>query len=457
MPGLSYAVDNTWGFPSAVVNIYGSLTGPRAGDPLTIAKNYILEKAQFFNVTAADLANLRITDNITWPIGNAKIVYFTQTHNGIPLAGGVSSAGLKADGSISIINSNLISNIGSQVNATTPGISAQQAILAAAQDAGIVVNGGLTSTTPRGVEQVPTYINTSISVDPIPVKLQYMPIAPGHVRLVYNTRIFIPGTTYQFEYNIDAVSGQVYNRQNLIAGDSYRVFKSPNATPAEGGRVMVSNPADPVASPWGWHDTNGRTGAEYNITRGNNVFAKYGPLADPGDDDIGTPGPSAPQSGAGNVYDWPVDLRFNPETYWQASTTNLFYAMNYYHDVLYRAGFTESTGNFQQNNYGKTAAARQGDYILGVAQSGWQLGNFNNAFFVSAPDGQIGRMAMFQWNITGVKRDGDFDTNIVYHELTHGTANRMVGGSAQSTSCPASSSRVASARAGLMHWASSSI
>jgi hypothetical protein len=29
-----------------------------------------------------------------------------------------------------------------------------------------------------------------------------------------------------------------------------------------------------VASPYGWHDTNGVTGAEYTITRGNNVWAK---------------------------------------------------------------------------------------------------------------------------------------------------------------------------------------
>jgi hypothetical protein len=37
---------------------------------------------------------------------------------------------------------------------------------------------------------------------------------------------------------------------------------------------LVADPADLLASPNGWHDTNGSVpGAEYTITRGNNVYA----------------------------------------------------------------------------------------------------------------------------------------------------------------------------------------
>jgi extracellular elastinolytic metalloproteinase len=35
----------------------------------------------------------------------------------------------------------------------------------------------------------------------------------------------------------------------------------------------VVNPADPTASPFGWHDSNGAVGAEFNTTNGNNVNA----------------------------------------------------------------------------------------------------------------------------------------------------------------------------------------
>lgn len=33
------------------------------------------------------------------------------------------------------------------------------------------------------------------------------------------------------------------------------------------------NPADPTASPFGWHDTNGVAGPEFTVTNGNNVNA----------------------------------------------------------------------------------------------------------------------------------------------------------------------------------------
>jgi hypothetical protein len=35
----------------------------------------------------------------------------------------------------------------------------------------------------------------------------------------------------------------------------------------------VTDPANSIAS-FGWHDTNGVSGVEYTITRGNNVWAK---------------------------------------------------------------------------------------------------------------------------------------------------------------------------------------
>ena len=51
----------------------------------------------------------------------------------------------------------------------------------------------------------------------------------------------------------------------------YRVFPIPFESPSDGDRVLVQNPADPSASPFGWHDTNGVAGPEFTVTRGNNV------------------------------------------------------------------------------------------------------------------------------------------------------------------------------------------
>ena len=50
----------------------------------------------------------------------------------------------------------------------------------------------------------------------------------------------------------------------------------PTEHPQDGGLFqMLTDPHRPtsVASPFGWHDTNGVAGAEFTVTRGNNVDA----------------------------------------------------------------------------------------------------------------------------------------------------------------------------------------
>jgi extracellular elastinolytic metalloproteinase len=42
----------------------------------------------------------------------------------------------------------------------------------------------------------------------------------------------------------------------VLDGSSYRVFAWPNESPNDADRTLVANPADSVASPHGWHDTN---------------------------------------------------------------------------------------------------------------------------------------------------------------------------------------------------------
>jgi extracellular elastinolytic metalloproteinase len=56
-------------------------------------------------------------------------------------------------------------------------------------------------------------------------------------------------------------------------GSSYRVFQAPTESPNDYDRRLVENPAEETASPFGWHDTDGSPGAEFTITRGNNVHA----------------------------------------------------------------------------------------------------------------------------------------------------------------------------------------
>jgi hypothetical protein len=208
------------------------------------------------------------------------------------------------------------------------------------------------------------------------------------------------------------------------ATGTYRVFAIPFESPTAPGAVhtLVANPAHPVASPFGWHDTNGVPGPEFTITRGNNVHA-YLDTNNSGSPDPG----SEPDGGPGLIFDFAFDPTLPPSggTNPQASVVNLFYWNNIVHDLLYVHGFDEMSGNFQVNNYGRGGIG--GDDVRAEGQDG---GGINNANFFTPPDGSRPRMQMYNWNLTTPHRDGDFDAGIIAHEYGHGWSIRLTGGPA---------------------------
>src|SRR6185436_18290711 len=97
---------------------------------------------------------------------------------------------------------------------------------------------------------------------------------------------------------------------------SYNVFAIPVESPNFGSRTVVTNPADTTASPFAWHDTNGAAGAEFTVTRGNNVNAA----------EDGNNRGFQPNGGASLTFNFPLDLTQQPDAYESAAITNLFYA-----------------------------------------------------------------------------------------------------------------------------------
>jgi len=178
-----------------------------------------------------------------------------------------------------------------------------------------------------------------------------------------------------------------HNKKGKTA--SYRVFAFPVESPNHGETSLVQN-VEGSASPYGWHDVNGIKGADYSITRGNNVYAS---------DDIGAtnePGYS-PKADTNLSFDFPFKPEGAPKANLDAAVTNLFYANNVLHDVLYEYGFTEQSGNFQLNNYHQSPDG-SGDPMLAEAQDG---SSFNNATFSFASDGKSPRIQMFLWTTAG--------------------------------------------------------
>lgn len=116
-------------------------------------------------------------------------------------------------------------------------------------------------------------------------------------------------------------------------------------------------------------------------------------------------------------------IEFNPEDQFgdDQKLLNIFYFCNYMHDFLFILGFNEAAGNFQRVNL--THSGMGGDPVTARAHSGAVRGTANMS---TAADGTPPVMNMGL--VTRTNRHTAFDSQVVFHEYTHGLTNRLVGG-----------------------------
>ena len=391
-----------------------------------------------------DLSQLRITDVVPSLNPNIQHVYVQQMHNNIPIQYATYKLTVN-NGKVTWHIDQFVSNVTDRLATTTASLSPENAVLKTAQAHQLkapMLNGS------KNAQGAYVYHDESVALEPITVQQLYQ-LYEGELRLVWNVSFYQKDGQHWWSENIDANTGQVLRTEdwviscnwgdnhsehnhndvvtaieetpvvegpaNFLAGESYNVYAMPFESPLDGGRTVVNEPQNLTASPFGWHDTNGANGAEFTITRGNNVWAQ--------DDTNGNNGTgSSPDGRSGLDFNFPINLNNQPSTYLDAATTNLFYWNNIMHDVWYQYGFNEASGNFQENNYGNGGSGS--DSVNADCQDGSGL---NNANFSTPPDGGNPRMQMFLWS-GNPQIDGDLDNGIIAHEYGHGISIRLVGG-----------------------------
>jgi len=365
------------------------LTGPRRGDPLAIALKYLRKHRQELGLSAADIADLTVTDRYVSPHTGVTHLYLRQRYNGIEVFDANLNVNIARNGSIISLHSNFVPNLQAAVEGQAVR-SAEDSVLGVARRLGLKAPPLLEIRELRGgPARGAVFAESGISLEPIRTKLVYQRVAGDRLRLAWEIELYEPSAKHWWNLRADAETGEILARSDYVADndDTYNVFAHPKESPSDGPRTLEANPADATASPFGWHDTNGAAGAELTVTRGNNAHAytdlDANNVADPGSD---------PDGGAGLVFDFPLDLTQSPTTYRPAAVANLFYWNNIVHDVTYGYGFNEAAGNFQVNNYGRGGTGN--DDVRAEAQDGSGL---NNANFGTGVEGVRPRMQMFVW------------------------------------------------------------
>jgi extracellular elastinolytic metalloproteinase len=395
---------------------------------LDIALRYIEKHHDQWDLTPEDVSDLAVSDQYQSRHNGVTHLFFKQQYQNIPVFNALIGIHVSARGQVAYATSTFVPNLAEKINTTSIAVSAQEAVRLAADHLKLELMEPLQILDSRGKTEV-TLNGAGIARAPIVARLVFQPLRNGALRLAWELSIDQINSADYWNLRFDAQDGRLLGQGNYtihcrhgdpsahlsgeacleersIAGRAfvpaqeallmdnapppasaqYRVFPIPVESPAHGDQQLVSNPADSIASPFGWHDTNGLEGPEYTITRGNNVHA----FLDPNDMDVSSK--DEPDGGEELIFDFPFDPAKEPDSVQNAAVTQLFYMNNIMHDFVYQYGFDEQAGNFQQNNYGKKGDA--GDPVKANAQDGGSLGNAN---FTSPPDGEAGRMQMYLW------------------------------------------------------------
>jgi len=393
---------------------------------LDLALSFLNENAVTLGLGNNDLLDPYVTSQYSDSDTGISHIYLRQKVNGLQVADADFGIGIAADGAVISAGGGFVRDLSATLanpRTSDPIMSPIDAVRHAATALGLPLeNDGTFADPVLGPTRSFTINSPTVSQDPITAQLHYVPTADGSAVMAWELIILTPDGQHWYDLSINVQDGDIVRLCDWMSDASYHALPLPSDSVQDGGFATINNPANPTASPFGWHDTNGVAGAEFTDTRGNNVDAHL----DRNADNVADVSPPRPDGGASLNFD---GFLFNPALDPSAllnqnsAVVNLFVMNNVLHDIHYQYGFTEAAGNFQVNNYGKGGAAN--DAVQADAQDG---SGTNNANFGTPADGSAPRMQMYTWTSAIPDRDSDLDNGVITHEYGHGVSNRLTGG-----------------------------
>ncbi|MEM1121486.1 MAG: T9SS-dependent M36 family metallopeptidase [Bacteroidota bacterium] len=387
-----------------------------------LADDVLKRTATNYNLSSEDLADWIVKDEHVSNVSGVHHIYVRQRYQGIEIYNADASMHVAADGKLLQHHNQFVANVANKISGIPLSLSRVGAVEAVANNMGYTISAPITVVNDfQRIDQKGILSKGGISNEDIPVQLMSYLADDGQLKLTWNLSILETGQQNWWSFRVDVNTGEILSQVNWmktcnfhedafhnhsrkcvsipaaanrrgfarqaakVDGSTYNVYPLGVESPNHGDRQLLSEPADPTASPFGWHDTDGVAGAEFTITRGNNVHAQ--------EDRDGNNGTGySPDGGASLDFDFPLDLSLLPAQNEDAMITNLFYWNNAIHDVLHYYGFDEASGNFQETNYSGNGLGQ--DYVFADAQDG---SGINNANFGTPEEGTNPRMQMFLW------------------------------------------------------------
>jgi len=416
----------------------------KAQSPSTLVENQLAEH----NLDASASA-WKITRDHQSATSGIIHIYYQQAIEGVLLRGTESSLHFSRAGDLLRDNNKFSANISSiKTRRPSQANDPLMAIHSAMDHLGISSMGKFKALADhdRG-DHVRFYENVAVSEEEIAAKLLYGLDENNQYRLIWEVSILqLDYLRYMF-VDVDAITGEIINSRDVLQRCSfsndtkyekqldynanlvdrpnnssknpsaticevcYEVFASPFENPFSGERTIAIDPADPEASPFGWHDIDGVPGSESFKTQGNNTRVE-----ERGDNYGYQPYGGERLDFTGYSFDPVFTIENQSE---DAALINVFYWNNLVHDVTYHYGFDESSNNFQKFNY--HASNRSNDEMETRVQT--RIGC--NAFYVDGLGASERPITILGYCDD---KDGAYDNIIIVHEYTHAIVSQLLGG-----------------------------
>jgi subtilase family serine protease len=410
----------------------GPLTGPSEGSPEVIARGFLKEHGDLFDLSETDLADLVKVREYESHGEKIRHVLFEQQVDGIPVFDGLIGVHVDESGRVVFVSNGALADVRS--SARGPRLAAEDAIRAAAADVRpeLAIEPRLLLG-PSGRDRRAMFARGPLKRE-IDARLVYFPAHP-RPRLAWRMVLEPEGFPQAYDILVDAENGQVLYRRNRVHyADGVGSVVQSDDTALKDPRLLDQHPRG-----------SGTATSEDPATgcppmTGYNTRDLTAPFRDPGTVLSGTGRLSGNNArayrgsvgifGAFGTQDsgtWHFEFPFNSAA---SAETHLFFAANFLHDFFYDLGFDEAAGNFQVDNFGRSGLG--GDPLNALARADGR----NNATFEPQPEGTSPTMSMFLFDATGCwsadvdgdtapDLDGDYDSDIFIHEYHHGVSHRL--------------------------------
>ena len=412
-------------FSHSLFDLAGPITGPRSGDPATIARDYLSRKISSLRTKAASPFSLPLVARYESADAGLTHLTFQPSYAGVAHFDSEIQVHIGPSGEIWRVNRKPLAPAPATLSAT---LSPRTAVEAALHRIAPEIQPRLQVVDPESGSDRRTVFSDPSLAGPVKVSQVwfrlggasvaawqlYLPLAPLRT---YWVVVGDHSSKILFSLNLTREvnpQGKVFHAADRPDPDAGLQTSEPF-----GGWPSTSGicPADVYPSQFQSGPLAGGCWVEALETKGPNVDA----CLDADGNNVCDGRATDPQ--AHFDFDFTDDYAqsANPVTDRNAAITNAFYWANTLHDWLYRLGFDEPAGNFQADNYSRGGAA--GDALWVDVQD---AGALNNAFFTTPPDGIAPRMDLGLF--AGLRRDSAFDADIIIHEYVHGLTTRLVAG-----------------------------